>query len=308
MNCPTTTRSGWTNNNKDNKETKRMKNSIFIRGITPLAVCALLLPTAANAQTTSFTATGWVDAVLAPGLLYTNAQGQFLLRGTVHTARVQGTDPRVAGQVFIIGDGNYNADGTANMQGPAYLEVGTWDVAGTNFTPTGGMWEGTWAGVMQTNYDLQLSIAGYGCGGTIDGWRVAETLIRTNASAAIDTNVPYLYTGTIKPPPVDINLIFDDFDGGVHGWSLNSSCGIIRMYGTNQQLYAWANWTNCPPDMGLNFFAAAHASPNWNLTDGQTLECQADLIRISENTTNGSMLWVGGGSGVLLLCPKPGWR
>ena len=42
----------------------------------------------------------------------------------------------------------------------AYLQVGTWDVAGTNFTPTGGMWASSYRGLMQTNYDLQLTIAG----------------------------------------------------------------------------------------------------------------------------------------------------
>jgi hypothetical protein len=277
-----------------------MKNSIFIQGIAPLAVCALLLPLAASAQTTSFTATGYVNAVLSPGIVCVNALGQVLVRGAVHTARVQGTDARVTGQALIIGDGNYNADGTSYWQGPAYLQVGTWDAAGTNFTPTSGMWEVTWSGVMQTNYDMQLSIAGYGSGGSIDGWRVAETLIRTNASAPTDTNAPYFYSGTIKPPPVSTNLIFDDFDDGdVVGWSLLSNCGNIKMNGTNQQLYTWANWANCSIHWSQNFFfAGAQASRPWNLADGQTLECQADLIRISENTTNSAGIYVYSSSGL----------
>jgi len=304
MNCPNLTRRGWTNNKTDKKQTKRMKNSIFIRGIAPVAVCALLLPTAASAQTTSFTATGYVNAVLSPGIVCINGLGQVLVRGAVHTARVQGTDARVTGQAFISGDGNYNADGTSYWQGPAYLQVGTWDVAGTNFTPTGGLWEGTWAGVMQTNYDLQLSIAGYGSGGSIDGWRLAETVIRTNASTPTDTNAPYFYTGTIKPPPISTNLIYDNFDTNVVGWSLSYNCGNIKMYGTNlhgtnQQLYTWANWANCPVHWLQNFFfAGAQASRPWNLADGQTLECQADLIRISENTTNTAGIYVDGSSGI----------
>jgi len=277
-----------------------MKNSMFIRGIVPLAVCALLLPSAASAQTTSFTATGYVNAVLAPGIVCINGLGQVLVRGAVHTARVQGTDARVTGQAFISGDGNYNADGTSYWQGPGYLQVGTWDAAGTNFTPTSGMWEVTWSGVMQTNYDMQLSIAGYGSGGSIDAWRVAETLIRTNASAPTDTNAPYFYAGTIKPPPVSTNLIFDDFDDGdVVGWSLGYHCGDIKMYGTNLQLYTWANWANCPIHWSENYFFATHqASRAWNLADGQTLECQADLIRISENTTNDAGVYVGSSSGL----------
>jgi hypothetical protein len=269
-----------------------MKKCVFIRGIAPLAVCVLLLHGAASGQTVSFTATGHVNAVLAPGILCTNALGQVLVRGGVHTARIQATDARVTGQVFIIGDGNYHADGTCYWQGPAYLQVGTWDAAETNFTPTGGLWEGTWAGVMQTNYDLQVSIAGYGSGGTIDGWRLAETLIRTNATAPIDPNVPYLYSGTIKPPPVSTNLIFDDFATNVSGWGLDYWCGVVNTYWTNQAFGTRASWTNCPAQGMLNFFFA-YRSRSWALADVQTLECQAHLIRMSENTTNGAMVWVG---------------
>ena len=266
---------------------------IFIRGIVPLAVCAFLLPTAASAQTTSFTAAGWLDAVLAPGIVCTNALGQVLLRGAVHTERIQGTDLRITGQLRSIGDASYNADGTANVQGTAYLQVGTWD-ADTNFTPTVGMWVSSYRGVMQTDNSLQLGVAGYGSGGAIDGWRVAETLTRGPTSDPIDFTVPYLYTGTIQPPPVSTNLIFDDFSEGVQGWVTGNLCGIIKMYGTNQQLYTWANWTGCPADWPQNFFAAMHSSARpWDLADGQTLQCQIDLIRMSENTMNHAKVWAG---------------
>lgn len=269
-----------------------MKKCMFIRGIAPLAVCALLLPTAAMAQTTSFTATGWVNAVPAPPIVCIDALGQVSLHALVHTARVLSPDPRVAGLVTIISDGAYNADGTANLQGPAYLQVGTWDAAGTNFTPTGGTWVSNWRGVMQTNYSLQLSIAGYGVGGPIDGWRAEETLTRGPASGPVDFTVPLLYTGTIKPPPVSTNLIFDDFETNVSGWGLDYWCGVVNTYWTNQAFGTRASWTNCPAQGMLNFFFA-YRSRSWALADGQTLECQADLIRMSENTTNGAVVWVG---------------
>jgi hypothetical protein len=177
-----------------------MKTRTFINGLAPLAVCALLVSRTASAQSTAFTATGYVNAVLAPGIVCVDALGQILVRGGVHTARVQGTDARVTGQVFIMSDGAFNADGTANVQGLAYLQVGAWDTAGTNFTPSGALWVGTWRGVEQTNYSFQLSVAGYGVGATIEGWRIEETLTRGPASGPIDPTVPYLYTGTIKPP------------------------------------------------------------------------------------------------------------
>jgi hypothetical protein len=270
-----------------------MKNPMLVRGLAGIAACALLLPTAASAQTTSYTATGWVYQVLAPGLLCTNALGQVLLRANVHVARVHSSDSRMTGDRLIVVDGNYNADGTVNFQGTTYQQVGTWDVAGTNFTPTGGMWEATWRGVMQADYSLQLSIVGYGSGGAIDGLRLEETLTRGPASGLIDFTVPYLYTGTIKPAPVSSTLASDSFDPPVSGWVPKYNCGAIEVYGTNYQLYTRANWANCPPQTMQNYFFAERASPPWNLADGQTLECQADLIRISENTTNGATITVG---------------
>jgi len=60
-----------------------------------------------------------------------------------------------------------------------------------------------WRGAMQTNYSMQLSIAGYGVGGAIDGLQIEETMTRAAASGPIDPKVPYLYTGTIKPAPLN---------------------------------------------------------------------------------------------------------
>ena len=197
-----------TTNNE--KERKPMRKALFIRGTAPLAACALLLPIAASAQTTPFTATGWINGVQSPGIICTNALGQVLYRGVVHTARVQATDPRVTGQVLIISDGAYNADGTVNMQGPCYLQVGTWDAAGTNFTPTGGLWELPWHGLMQTNYSAQVSIAGCGSGGAIDGWRLEMTLTRAAAAGPIDPAVPYLYNGTTREWRVDLVSLSDN--------------------------------------------------------------------------------------------------
>jgi hypothetical protein len=276
------------------KEPKGMKNSILIRGLAPLAVCALLLPTAASAQTTSFTATGWVDAVLSPGIVCTNALGQVLIRGTVHTQRIQSTDARVTGQLLSIGDASYNADGTANVQGTAYLQVGTWD-ANTNFTATGGMWEGIWSGVMQTNYDLQLSIAGYGSGGTIDGWRLAETLIRTNASALIDTNVPCLYTGTVKPPPVSTDQVVDNFDNNLLSWGI---WGWGTAKETNQMLtlrgyYPGVHTRSLLGESSVGVYPGRF----WTVPSGMTFEWSVDLVSLDASATNLVALAVGSDSG-----------
>jgi hypothetical protein len=122
-----------------------------------------------TAQTsTPYTATGWVIGVPVPGLWCTNALGQVGFRGNAHLARVVGTDPRLTGRRTIFVDGAAQADGSSIIYGPVYHEVGTWDVAGTNFTPTGGMWETTYRGTMGTDGSLQLHMVGSGWGGTIE--------------------------------------------------------------------------------------------------------------------------------------------
>src|SRR5512139_1111197 len=93
----------------------------------------------AGAAPTSFTSTGWVSGVPVPGVWCTNGQGQVSVRSLVHTARVQSTDPRLTGHRLITVNGGYNADGTATLQGTSYHQVGTWDPAGTTFTPAGGV-------------------------------------------------------------------------------------------------------------------------------------------------------------------------
>lgn len=277
-----------------------MKNSMFIRGIAPLAVCALFAPTAVNAQPTSFTATGWVNAVFAPGgiagIICTNALGQVLVRGPVHTARVQATDARVTGQVLIIGNAGYNANGTANWEGTACLQVGTWDAAGTNFTPTGGMWEATWRGVMQTDNSFQLSIAGYGSGGTIDGLRVEETLTRA-AGPILDPTIPYLYTGTIKPAPVNTSVVLQDFDKPFTGWSLHfSPSGQGSFFTTNQQLTLRGYYTT-PTCSMMDSFVDFGTNGNWTVPNGMTFEWRADLVSLNDSATNNPFLLVGSDSG-----------
>lgn len=266
-------------------------------GFGTLLTLTLLLAALSVSAQTPCTSTGWVNAVLAPGIVCTNALGQVLVRGNVHTARVQGSDARVTGQVLIITDGSYNADGTANVQGPAYLQVGTWDAPGTNFTPTGGMWELTWRGLMHTDYRLQLNMAGCGSGGAIDGWRMEQTLTRSAAAGPIDPMVPHLFTGTIKPPPQSTTRFSDDFGHGWAGWWHYEGAGTVTIQAVNQQLVVHADWTAVAGDATRTTTFAFAPYADWNPASGQTLECQVDLVSVSSNATNAVFAWIGTGSG-----------
>ncbi|MBU6400310.1 MAG: hypothetical protein KGS61_08325 [Verrucomicrobia bacterium] len=279
-----------------------MKNSTFLRGLAPLAASALLLPTAARAQTTSYTGTGWVNQVFAPGIYCVNAAGQVLVRGVAYMLRAECTDPRLTGRHTAFSDGYLQADGSTVMYGTAYYEVGTW--AGTNFTPNGGIWEMKYNGLLQTNNSLQVTHVGYGSGGTIDGLRLEETATRGPAANALDPTVPLFYAGTIKPPPVSTTLDAEDFTSGVQGWmTINPGYGTISLFPTNQALGMRADYRGYSPGP-LGNFVHAHPSAgnyNWSLADGQTLECQADLVRVSEDSTNFPYLVVGGDQGLYFV-------
>lgn len=271
-----------------------MKKSTFIRGMATLAACALLLPTITSAQTTPFTATGWINGPPLPGTpssgtVWTNALGQVLWRGMAHTARVQATDARVTGQVLIIADGAFNADGTATMQGPCYLQVGTWDAAGTNFTPGAGVWEMNWRGVMQTNYSASVSIAGYGSGGTIDGSRLEMTMTRAAAAGPFDPTVPYLYTGTIKPAPLNTTEVADDFNHPFTSFvsgtgTCSNSNGQFRAAGQFPATRGTFDYSHLLGQVGPSTIGS--------VANGTTLEWRADLVSLGDNATNMAQLAV----------------
>jgi hypothetical protein len=212
-------------------------------GLGPLITIAVLLLAAlpAAAADTPYTATGWVIGVPVPGIWCTNALGQVGFRGNAHLARVVGTDARLTGRRTILVDGAAQTDGSSIIYGPVYHEVGTWDATGTNFTPTGGMWENSYRGTMGTDGSLQLHIVGSGWGGTIDGLRLDETLTRV-AGPPLDPTIPYQYTGTIKAPPVNTNLVLDDFSGPAGDWVYFGPAGSYSYTRPAGQLVVSGDW------------------------------------------------------------------
>ena len=132
-----------------------------------LAAVVVAQGTLAISADTSFTTTGYVYQVPSPGVLVTNALGQVLLQGNVHLAMMQSPDARATGRFQAGMDLAYQPDGTALFGGPAYFELGTWQNQ-TNFTPTGGLWVMQYRGVSQMDNSSQMTITGYGIGGSID--------------------------------------------------------------------------------------------------------------------------------------------
>jgi len=244
-------------------------------GAAMLTLLLAALP--GNAQTaTLFTSTGWTIGAPLPGIWQTNALGQVIMRGNAHLARVESTEPRLTGQRLIFTDGNAQADGTALVWGASYQQVGTFDATG-QFTPTGGMWQNTYRGTMGADNSLELHSVGYGWGGAIDGLRIDETMTRAPAASPMDPAIPYEYTGTLKPPPVNTSQVFDNFDDIRVGWTAEYEKGTGGAIVANGQFTVWGNFpgviTTSTHD---TYVVMVPTTAPLQVENGQTLESRVD--------------------------------
>ncbi len=261
---------------------------------TPLILTMLLAPALAAHADTDYTATGWVTSVPIWPIVCTNAAGQVLMRANAHVAAVQqSTDERLIGNRVIFANAAFRADGTAQVWGTAYQQVGTFD-ANTNFTPTAGLWEITYSGVMQADYSLQLSLVGSGSGGAIDGQRITETMTRGVATGPIDPTVPYLYTGTIKPAPVNLRRVVDNFDDNlVTGWTRQGPGLPLLFIESNRQFTVPGKWPGITTHKYSDTYAWGWKNTGWSVTNDQTLEFRVDLVAMSEDATNAAAIAAG---------------
>jgi hypothetical protein len=226
-----------------------------------------------------------------PGITCTNGSGQVALKGNVHVVRNLADDARVTGRLHAWMDLAYQADGTALFSGPAYLEVGTWDAAGTNFTPSGGAWALNYSGVAQADGSSQYSMAGYGIGGNVEGLRFTATATRAAPGGPTE---PYLGSGTIKPAPVNTRVGVDDFADNNFTWPGHgvgpngANTGTFFARETNAQLTiggTWPSTTHSPMDSS----AWADLYHDWAVSAGQTVEARVDVIALSQ-TAGGTAL------------------
>ena len=280
-----------------------------------MAAAALLLALIPAKADTRFTFTGWLTGVPLPGIQCTNGSGQVYLKGNVHTVRVLASSPLATGRLEAWMDMAYQADGTAIFAGPAYLEAGTWDSTGTNFTASGGVWDMTYSGVVHADGSDTYKLVGYGVGGAIEGQRILVNATRA-AGPPFDPTIPYQGSGTIKPAPVNTRLVVDDFADNLFTWPLSGAgSGSFNAIETDQQLTLRGTWTS--PTWNLSDHMAWTGQwRNWSVPDGQTVELRADLVSLNQSATAAMVAlyhdWGQGygfmkaGSWVVLLAQKGG--
>ena len=277
---------------------QRWPGNSTLRFSAPMLALSLLLATLPAGAATSFTTTNWVAGVPVPGILCTNGLGQVYLKGNVHVHRVVSAEARIAGRLQAWMDLAYQTDGTAIFGGPAYAELGTWDAAGTNFTPSGGVWDLKYSGVAQADGSDQVHLVGYGIGGAIDGLRVELTATK-GPGAPFDPTVPYVSSGTIKPAPVTVT------NGialtGAASWpdvSLGTQGSITTSGGQMTMRAAWPGKSTVYP-----WDTIAWASPMvaWAVTTNHTLEARVDVVSVSDASANAFIaLYHVGGQGYWL--------
>lgn len=268
-------RSKISNHNNQNERFKIMKTRLqrwpgnsALRFSAPVLAISLLLVALPAGADTSFTTTNWVAGVPVPGIQYTNGSGLVYLKGNVHIHRVLSSDARIAGRLTAWMDLAYQADGTALLVGPAYVEPGNWDAAGTNFTPSDGVWNLKYTGVAQADGSDVVHLVGYGIGGTIEGLRMECTATK-GPGAPFDPAIPYFASGTIKPAPLVITDPIDESQAA--SWPETGVAPGGALIGTNQQLTIY---TPYPVTWSSPVRAAA-------VTPGHTLETRVDLVRVN---------------------------
>jgi hypothetical protein len=254
-----------------------------------LAAFLLLLAGAPAKADTSFNGVGWLCAVPSfPGITVTNSAGQVFLKGNTHVVRILTDDKRMTGRLEAWMDLAYRPDGTAFFSGPAYNEVGAWDSAGTNFTPSGGVWALNYSGVVQPDGSSQYSMAGYGIGGEIEGLRFSGTMTRSNQEPA----TPYLGSGTIKPAPVNTRDVVDDFEDNQFTWSEYAvgpaanpnPPGAFFASETNRQLTIGGTWPATTPTL-VTSCAWAFLDYSWAVSGQQTVEARVDVVGFSKTAS-----------------------
>lgn len=94
------------------------------------------------------------------------------VRGQVVQFREDSTDPRTTGLNTVTANANLHADGIMEAWGTSSFQV-----------DGGGVWEGTWNGVLNVNTSsASLSGVGHGSGGVVDGLQLLSDNVYTPGS------------------------------------------------------------------------------------------------------------------------------
>jgi hypothetical protein len=148
-----------------------------------LVVMATPLPAAARAVWTEFSGTETLQNIVYPGDWVWLPSGNVHVRGRVTECLDEASDARVSGVDTIVVNANWDSAFTGPMWGTFHNEVAPGpDCKG------GGVWEGTWTGMVGTE-GCSWRAVGQGVSGCVEGLHVSYV-----ANCGVD---PTTFTGTI---------------------------------------------------------------------------------------------------------------
>ncbi len=117
----------------------RTQKRLILTIVTTLGVLlAFAAPIAAQASVTEIT--GTEDCTTTNEGIWTFHDGNVHIRGMVLLCRETSSDPRATGKNTVVMNANWDANGFGPMWGTAHIE-----------TDEGGVWEGTWEGLVTTS-------------------------------------------------------------------------------------------------------------------------------------------------------------
>lgn len=257
-----------------------------------LLAFTLLVPitairTRAAVPMTTYTASGQQVAVGYPGDRLALPGGE-QLRNQLQILKVDSTDVRVAGRRILLTHGLKKTDGTSELFGTWIGEPGTW-VAGV-FTPSGGLWDGTWRGIRQTDGSLAMTLTALGRGGSFDGLELKETLARAGGPE-FDPALRFDMIGRTAPTNGWVQTIFaDDFEDGAVEPAWRPLPGgdppknnRPRLEERNGKLTLYLDpTTESAVDAMVAVFSVGRPV---SLQDGQTLELRLDVAGMTGTTS-----------------------
>jgi hypothetical protein len=117
-------------------------------------------------------------------------------------------------------------------------------------------------------------------------------VVITNITGARTSAVARLHV--MRFSPVSTSIFSDNFDDNtLTGWFLiHTSGGTGWIKETNGQFTAYGSWPGVQTIYPWDTLAEGGGGVNWGMADGQTVEFRADLVALSEDATNSTMMEV----------------
>ncbi|MBL9137073.1 MAG: hypothetical protein JNK85_14470 [Verrucomicrobiales bacterium] len=254
---------------------------VFAPWLVTVGILSGAVSSGAAGPKVTYSATGYHASLAYAGDRWVLPDGEHL-RHQIQFLRVDSGNPHLVGRRTLVANGVKTADGVTTLHGTWIGEAGAW--TGSVFTPSTGIWDGTWSGDRMADGALSLTFSARGVGGAIDGLELKETAVRASGPE-VDPDLRLTITGATAPTGQWFSTIFsEDFEDGLSspdwkheiGWGtenwharprLLEHDGVLtfRLEPLSAQKVEW-------------MYIPLAVSQTISLRDGQTAEIRMDVV------------------------------